>query len=89
MYLTGRPASSKDRRRGHMMVATTEQRITRDDLERAFSKVVGEGEATARDAVPPVLLIAGAIVLGLVAVSYMAGRRRGRRRSTFLEIRRF
>ena len=35
------------------MVARTDRRITRDDLEAAFSKVVGEGEATARDAVPP------------------------------------
>ena len=71
------------------MVARTDQRITRDDLEAAFAKVVGEGEETARDAVPPALLIAGAAVLGLVTVSYLAGRRRGRRRSTFLEIRRF
>jgi hypothetical protein len=71
------------------MVTKTDRRITRDDLEAAFSKVVGEGEATARDAVPPVLLIAGAVALGLVAAAYMAGRRRGRRRSTFLEIRRF
>ncbi len=72
-----------------MMVARTDRRITRDDLEAAFSKVVGEGESTARDAVPPLLVIAGAVALGLVTVAYIAGRRRGRRRSTFLEIRRF
>ena len=71
------------------MAVRTDRKITRDDLEAAFSEVVGEGEATARDAVPPVLLIAGAIALGVVAVAYLAGRRRGRRRSTFLEIRRF
>jgi hypothetical protein len=71
------------------MVSKTDRKITREDLEAAFSKVVGEGEATVSDAVPPVLLIAGAVVLGLVAMSYFAGRRRGRRRSTFLEIRRF
>jgi len=71
------------------MVTKTDRKITREDLEAAFSRVVGEGEATARDAVPPVLLMAGAVVLGLVALSYFAGRRRGRRRSTFLEIRRF
>ena len=52
----------------------TDRRITRDDLEAAFSEVVGEGEATARDAVPPVLLIAGAVALGVVAIAYLAGR---------------
>ncbi len=64
------------------------RRITRDDLEAAFSRVVGEGEETARAAVPQTALIAGAVALGVIALSYLAGRRRGRKRSAVLEIRR-
>ena len=73
-----------------MAARTTDRRITRDDLEAAFSEVVGEGEADRpRRRAPGCSLIAGAVAMGVVAVAYLAGRRRGRRRSTFLEIRRF
>ena len=71
-----------------MAVQTNGSRITREDLEAAFQRVVGEGEATARAAAPPALVIAGAVVLGVITVAYLAGRRRGRRRSAVLEIRR-
>lgn len=71
-----------------MTVQTNGRRISRDDLEAAFARVVGEGEATARSAAPPVLVAAAAAVLGVVAVAYLAGRRRGRRRSTVIELRR-
>lgn len=64
------------------------RRITRDDLEAAFSRVIGEGEATAQAAAPTALVVAGAVALGVIALAYLAGRRRGRRRSAVLEIRR-
>lgn len=71
-----------------MAVGTNGRRITRDDLEAAFSQVVGEGEATVQAAVPQVLVVAGAIALGVITLTYLAGRRRGRRRSAILEVRR-
>jgi hypothetical protein len=71
-----------------MAVGTNGRRITRDDLEAAFSQVVGEGEATAQAAVPQVLVVAGAVALGVIALAYLAGRRRGRGRSAVLEVRR-
>ena len=71
-----------------METKTNGKRITRGDLEAAFSRVIGEGEATARSAAPPALAVAGLVLLGVVAVAYLAGRRRGRRRSAVLEIRR-
>jgi hypothetical protein len=63
-------------------------RITRDDLEAAFTRVLGEGEASAQSAAPALLLVAGTLALGVVMVAYLAGRRRGRRRSTVVELRR-
>ncbi len=62
--------------------------ITREDLQAAYSQVMGEGEATARAAAPRGLAVAGAIVLAVVTVSFLAGRRRGRSRSAIVEIRR-
>jgi hypothetical protein len=69
-------------------VTTNGRRITRDDLEAAFSQVVGEGEATAQAAMPQVIVIAGAVVLGVITLVYLAGRRRGRGKSAVIELRR-
>jgi hypothetical protein len=71
-----------------MSVGTNGTRITRDDLEAAFSRVLGDGEASARSAAPAIALVAGVAAVGAVALAYMLGRRRGRRRSTILELRR-
>jgi hypothetical protein len=70
-----------------MAVETNGRRITRDDLQSAFEKVVGDGEQTARDSAPQVALIAGSIALGVIAIAYLFGRRGGRKRSAVLEIR--
>ena len=67
---------------------TTGRRITREDLQAAYSQVVGEGEATARAAAPRALAVAGAIGMTLVTLAFLAGRRRGRSRSAVVEIRR-
>jgi hypothetical protein len=70
-----------------MAVETNGRRITRDDLQAAFSKAMGDGEQAAKDAAPQAALIAGAAALGVVAIAYFFGRRGGRKRSAVLEIR--
>ena len=67
---------------------TNGRRITREDLQAAYSQVLGEGEATARAAAPRALAVAGAIGMTLVTLAFLAGRRRGRSRSAVVEIRR-
>ena len=62
--------------------------ITREDLQAAYSQVMGEGEATARAAAPRGLAVVGAIALAAITVAFLAGRRRGRSRSAVVEIRR-
>jgi hypothetical protein len=71
-----------------MSVQTNGRRITRADLEAAFEKVVGEGEKTVERATPVAAVVAGAAVLVLVTVAFLAGKRRGRKRSSVVEIRR-
>jgi hypothetical protein len=67
---------------------TNGRRITREDLQAAYSQVLGEGEATARAAAPRALAVAGAIGMTLITLAFLAGRRRGRSRSAVVEIRR-
>jgi hypothetical protein len=67
---------------------TNGRRITREDLQAAYSQVVGQGEASARAAAPKGFAVAGAIALTLVTLAFLAGRRRGRSRSAVVEIRR-
>ena len=62
--------------------------ITREDLQAAYAQVMGEGEATVRAAAPRGLAIAGAIGILIVALAFVAGRRRGRSTSAVVEIRR-
>jgi hypothetical protein len=62
--------------------------ITRDDLQAAYSQVMGEGEATARAAAPRGLAVAGAVGILLLTLAFLAGRRRGRSKSAVVEIRR-
>jgi hypothetical protein len=71
-----------------MSVQTSGRRITRADLEAAFQRVVGEGEKTVEAAVPSALVAAGAVAIAVVTLAYLAGKRRGRKKSSVIEIRR-
>lgn len=65
-----------------------EPEITRATIEAKLREVRGDVEATAEAAKPAILVVAvavGAVVLG---AAYLLGRRRGRKRSTVVEIRR-
>jgi hypothetical protein len=65
-------------------VTTNGRRISRDDLEAAYTKVLGEGEATARSSGNQ--LVGAALAVGVVAVTlaYLVGRRRGRKRAALV-----
>jgi hypothetical protein len=63
-------------------------KITREDLQAAYSQVMGQGEASARAAAPKGLAIGGAVAFLLLTIAFLAGRRRGHSRSAVVEIRR-
>lgn len=66
-----------------------EKKITRDDLEAKFRQLtsdVDERADEARNTVLTVAAVAGAVIL--VGV-FLYGRRRGRKRTTVIEVRRF
>jgi hypothetical protein len=63
-------------------------RITRDDIEAKLREISGEVDDSVESARPKVLTGAVAGVFLLVVVAYLLGRRRGRKRSALVEIRR-
>jgi hypothetical protein len=65
-----------------------QSRITRADLEAAYDQVLGEGEVTADETAPKALVIIGAVALTVITIAFLAGKRRGRRKSSVIEIRR-
>jgi hypothetical protein len=67
---------------------TDDGRITRADIESKLHEMRGEVEQTAEAAKTPLLAIAGAVAVAIVIIAFQLGKRRGRRKSTVVEIRR-
>jgi hypothetical protein len=68
--------------------AGTNGRISRADIEAKLHQMRGEVDKTAEAAKVPLMAIAGAVGAAVVVVAFLLGKRRGRRRSTVVEIRR-
>lgn len=64
------------------------QKITRDDLESKFRELQGEATSTAEQAKSYAIAAAAVLVVGVAAVAFVLGRRRGRKKTTVVEIRR-
>ena len=68
--------------------ASSPRPITRDDLEAKLRELEG-GVTETKDSVLATAITVGAVVaVGVVAVAFFLGRRRGRRRTTVVEVRR-
>jgi hypothetical protein len=64
------------------------KRITRDDLEQRFAALQGGIRGKVVDRKQTLITIAGAIAVVLLLISFLYGRRSGKRKSTLVEIRR-
>lgn len=67
----------------------TEQRITRDDLEKKFRALQADIQGRADDKKQSIIAVGGAIAGAVVLVAYFLGRRSGRKRAGRVEFRRF
>ncbi len=63
-------------------------RITRDDLEAGFRRIGGEVDDEVAGARPMLVTVGVLLAVSLATAAYLLGRRRGRLRSTVVEIRR-
>ena len=68
--------------------AGIQRRITRADIEAKLRDLRGEVQETAEAAKTPILAIAGGVAATVVLLAFLLGKRRGRRKSTVVEIRR-
>lgn len=66
----------------------SEGRITRADIEGKLRDMRGEVEETAEAAKAPIMAIGAGVAAVIVIAAFLLGKRRGRRRSTVVEIRR-
>jgi hypothetical protein len=69
-------------------MAVPDRRITRADIEAKLHEIKGDVEAQGEAAKPYALAAAVVGVVGLAAVAYLLGRRRGHKKTTVVEIRR-
>jgi hypothetical protein len=63
-------------------------RITRGTIETKLRELRGDVEATTEAAKPVALAAAMALAVVVLSAAYLLGRRRGRKRSAIVEIRR-
>ena len=63
-------------------------RITRDDLEAKFRELDTETSSTVEQARSFLVVGAAVAAVGVLAVVYVFGRRRGRKKTTVVEIKR-
>ncbi len=68
--------------------AGIQRRITRGDIEAKLREVRGEVQETAEAAKAPLLAVAGGVAAAVIVLAFLLGKRRGRRKSTVVEIRR-
>jgi hypothetical protein len=63
--------------------------IGRADIEAKLRELQGEVEIIGEEAKSYALTIVAVVGIGIVAVAFVLGRRRGRRNRTIVEVRRF
>jgi len=67
---------------------TQPARITRDDIESKFRELQGEVDEGAEKAKSYALIVGAVAVVAVVGIAFLVGRRRGKKRSTIVEVRR-
>ena len=67
---------------------TPHERVTRDDLERGFAGIQQNLRREVENRKSSVMAIAGGVGLVIVVVIFLLGRRSGKKKTTFVEIRR-
>ena len=68
--------------------ADTPKNVDRSDIEAKLREIRGEVDTTATAAKPAVMAVAGVAVVAVFFLAYSLGRRKGKKKSTVVEIRR-
>jgi hypothetical protein len=71
------------------MATPTPTRVSRDDIEAKLREIQGEVDETAEQAKGMAIAVGAVVAVGLLVVVFALGSRRGRRKTTVVEVRRF
>ncbi len=63
-------------------------RISREDIESKLREIRSEVTSTTDAAKPAILTVAAVAAVAVIGVAYLLGRRKGKKRSTLVEITR-
>jgi hypothetical protein len=69
-------------------VVPTDRPITRADLEAKMRQLQGGVDEQKESALATAVTVGAVVLVGVVAVAFLFGRRSGRKRSTVVEVRR-
>ena len=64
------------------------QPISRSDIEGKLREIRGEVDTTATAAKPAAMAVVGVVAVVVIGAAYLLGRRKGKKKSTVVEIRR-
>ncbi len=70
------------------MTQNLDQPITRDAIEAKLRQIKGEVDTSATAAKPVALLVGVAVAVAVVGLAYVMGRRKGKKKTTLVEVRR-
>ena len=70
------------------MAVQHQERVSRADIEAKLREIRGEVDDTTNTAKPYALAAGVAVAIGVVALVYTMGRRKGKKRTTVVEVRR-
>ena len=71
-----------------MTDTVTDTPIQRTDIEAKLQEIRGEVDTEVQRAKVPALAIGAGLVIGLVGLAYLMGRRRGKKTTTLVEVKR-
>jgi hypothetical protein len=66
-----------------------DEKISRDDIEAKLREIQGEVDDTAESAKGMAVAVGAALAVGAVVLIFILGKRRGKRKTTIVEVRRF
>lgn len=70
------------------MATEVDQPVTRNTIEAKLREIRGEVETTAQSARPYAVVAGVVAAVAVVGVAYLLGRRKGKKRTTLVEVRR-
>lgn len=62
--------------------------VTRDDIEAKLRQLRGEVDSVGEKAKGPAVVVGAVAAVALLATAYLLGRRKGKKRTTVVEVRR-